>query len=190
MGVSEEKQSRNGIKRTYYVHTPFYILSAHYTQPDTYPEQGSTSAWAYRSSEGRFTLSRLLFSPCQRERSRSAIANAKHFLPPHSLPRQHYVYVCCHCYTPQRLRAHALIVMPVPRLAKMLLCKSEPHLVPPVSFHDRMRSYSKIYATLLSRTPSLRADEAWVGVFLPAVLAGVAVPLVLATELHLRWPMA
>ena len=40
-------------------------------------------------------------------------------------------------------------------------------------FHERMRSYSRMYATLLSLTPSRRA----VGVLLPAVLVGVAVPL-------------
>lgn len=39
---------------------------------------------------------------------------------------------------------------------------------------SRMRSYNKMYATLLSRTPSFLA----VGVRLPAVLEGVAVPLV------------
>ena len=39
-------------------------------------------------------------------------------------------------------------------------------------FHERIRSYSRMYATLLSFTPSRRA----VGVLLPAVL-GVAVPL-------------
>ncbi|KAI7223836.1 hypothetical protein KC333_g126 [Hortaea werneckii] len=44
-----------------------------------------------------------------------------------------------------------------------------------------MRSYNKIYATLLSLTPSLRA----VG-----VLLGVLVPFVLATELHCFFPPA
>lgn len=60
---------------------------------------------------------------------------------------------------------------------------SHPILGAPTSFfrlhangrlQSRMRSYNKMYATLLSRTPSFLAG----GVRLPAVLEGVAVPLV------------
>lgn len=83
-----------------------------------------------------------------------------------------------------RRRSAVVVFLFVPKTqGTTLSIYSHPILGAPRSFvglhangrlQSRMRSYNKMYATLLSRTPSFLA----VGVRLPAVLEGVAVPLV------------